>query len=73
MRALPPELCPKTERETDALARLVQEKKEQYPLPCQIIVYCDSVPRAKEYAAMLGAVCYHREAGTAEEKRKLLR
>jgi superfamily II DNA or RNA helicase len=61
------------EAEADVLTRLVQEKKEQYPLPCQIIVYCDSVARAKEYAATLGAVCYHREAGTAEEKRKLLR
>jgi superfamily II DNA helicase RecQ len=55
------------------LTQLVQEKKEQYPLPCQIIVYCDSVARAKEYAATLGAVCYHCKARTAEEKRKLLR
>jgi superfamily II DNA helicase RecQ len=36
-------------------------------------VYCDSVARAKEYAATLGAVCYYCEAGTAEEKYKLLR
>ena len=61
------------ELETDVLARLVQEKKEQYPSPGQIIVYCDSVSKAKEHAAILGATCYHREAGTPEEKLKLLR
>jgi superfamily II DNA helicase RecQ len=61
------------EEEADVLARLVQEMKERYPLPCQIIVYCDSVPKTKEYAAMLGAACYHREAGTPQEKLELLR
>lgn len=61
------------EEEADVLARLVHEAKEQYPLPGQIIVYCDSVAKTKHYAAMLGAVCFHREAGTTEEKRALLR
>jgi superfamily II DNA helicase RecQ len=59
--------------EADVLAALVHEAKEQYPLPSQIIVYCDSVKQTKHYAAMLGAVCFHRETGTAEEKLALLR
>jgi superfamily II DNA/RNA helicase len=61
------------EEEADVLARLVHEAKEQFPLPGQIIVYCDSVAKTKHYAVMLGAVCFHREAGTMEEKRALLR
>jgi superfamily II DNA helicase RecQ len=61
------------EEEADVLATLVHEAKEQYPLPGQIIVYCDSVEKTKHYAAMLGAVCFHREAGTTEEKLALLR
>jgi superfamily II DNA helicase RecQ len=60
------------EDEADVLVRLVHEAKVQYPLPGQIIVYCDSVAKTKHYAAMLGAVCFHREAGTTEEKRALL-
>jgi superfamily II DNA helicase RecQ len=59
------------EDEADVLARLVHE--EQYPLPGQIVVYCDSVQKTKRYAAMLGAVCFHRELGTTEEKLALLR
>jgi superfamily II DNA helicase RecQ len=61
------------EEEADVLARLVHEAKEQSPLPGQIIVYCDLVQKTKRYAAMLGAVCFHRESGTAEEKLALLR
>jgi superfamily II DNA helicase RecQ len=61
------------EDEADVLVRLVHEAKVQYPLPSQIIVYCDSVAKTKHYAAMLGAVCFHREASTTEEKRALLR
>jgi superfamily II DNA helicase RecQ len=55
------------------LVRLVHEAKVQYPLPSQIIVYCNSVAKTKHYAAMLSAVCFHCEAGTTEEKRALLR
>jgi superfamily II DNA helicase RecQ len=61
------------EDEADVLAALVHKAKEQYPLPGQIIVYCDSIKKTKHYAAMLGAVCFHRETGTAEEKLALLR
>jgi superfamily II DNA helicase RecQ len=60
------------ETEADVLARLVHEAKEEYPLPGQIIVYCDSIEKTKHYAAMLGAVCFHRTVGTAEEKLELL-
>ncbi|KAF1925609.1 P-loop containing nucleoside triphosphate hydrolase protein, partial [Didymella exigua CBS 183.55] len=59
--------------EADVLAELVEEKKQQYPLPGQIVVYTDSRKKAQGYAAMLGAVCYHREVGTPEEKLEILR
>ncbi|KAH6613178.1 P-loop containing nucleoside triphosphate hydrolase protein, partial [Boeremia exigua] len=61
------------ESEADVLAELVEEKKQQYPLPGQIVVYTDSRKKAQGYAAMLGAVCYHREVGTPEEKLEILR
>ncbi|UPX20284.1 uncharacterized protein EKO05_0010521 [Ascochyta rabiei] len=55
------------------LAELVEEKKQQYLLPGQIVVYTNSRKKAQGYAAMLGAVCYHREVGTPEEKLEILR
>jgi superfamily II DNA helicase RecQ len=57
----------------NVLARLVHKAKEQYPLPGQIVVYYNSVQKTKRYAAMLGAVCFHRKSGTTEEKLALLR
>lgn len=61
------------EEEGAVVARLVQEKRRQYPLPGQILVYCDTVAKTIEYASLLGAVCYHRAVGTPEEKTALVR
>jgi hypothetical protein len=61
--------CCKEEGKEEASIQLVQLKKEQCLLPGQIIVYCDTVPKTKQYAEVSGVVCYHREAGTAKEKR----
>ena len=53
--------------------KLVEEKKQQYPMPGQIIVYCDTVKKTKRLAAVLGCVCYHREAGSRAEKGEMVR
>ena len=63
----------KVEDECDIVSRLVEEKKRQYPLPSQIIVYCDTVSKTKSYAQMLGCVCYHRKVGSHKKKAELVR
>ncbi len=60
-----------TEEEA-ALTRLVAEKREQYPLPGQIIVYCDTVSKAERYARTLGATCFHRKVGSRQRKAEIL-
>lgn len=54
------------------LAELVEEKKQQYPLPSQIIVYTNSRKKAQGYAAILGAIYYYYKVGILEEKLKIL-
>ena len=50
----------------------MHEKRQQYPLPRQIIVYCRSVTKTKELAEILGGTAYFREVGDHEHKRRLL-
>jgi len=50
-----------------------EEKKRQYPMPGQIIVYCDMVEKAVQYARLLQCVCYHRQVGSRGEKAELVR
>ncbi|KAK4170568.1 P-loop containing nucleoside triphosphate hydrolase protein, partial [Triangularia setosa] len=61
------------ETEEDVLAALVEEKKQQYGRQGQIIVYCDTVKKAVQYAERLGALCYHRAVGNQEEKKAIVR
>jgi superfamily II DNA helicase RecQ len=42
------------EEESDVLARLVHEVKEQHPFPGQIVVYCDSVQKPSTIQPCLG-------------------
>jgi superfamily II DNA helicase RecQ len=65
----------KTPDETEevVLAALVEEKKEQYGRKGQIIVYCDTVKKTVRYGKTLGALCYHRGAGSADEKRGIVK
>ena len=56
----------------NAVAALVHEKRQQYPLPRQIIVYCRSVTETKELAEILGGTAYFREVGDHEHKWRLL-
>ena len=57
----------------EEVQRIVEEKKQQYPLPGQIIVYCKQVQQATTLAQALGCSVFHRKVGTAEEKGQILR
>lgn len=59
--------------EAELIERLVEEKKGQYPLPGQIVIYCSTVELTKELAKRLGCLCYYREVGDAEEKKAIVR
>jgi superfamily II DNA helicase RecQ len=61
------------EDEQQAIVDLVEGLKEKYPLPGQIIVYCGTVARTVEMARELGGVCYHREVGSVEDKKEIVR
>ncbi len=58
--------------EEETVVKLMEEKKQQYPMPGQIIIYCDTVKKIKRLAAVLGCVCYHREAGSRAEKGEMV-
>jgi superfamily II DNA helicase RecQ len=59
--------------EMEVVQRLVEEKKQQYPLPGQIVIYCDTVALTKKLAVMLGCACYYREVGDTDEKKAIVR
>ncbi|KAJ1677962.1 hypothetical protein EV182_005075, partial [Spiromyces aspiralis] len=69
------------EKEEDIVAALVEEKKAKYGRDGRdgrdgggkIVVYCDTVKKAEQYARRLGALCYHRKAGSAEVKQAIVR
>ena len=63
----------KEEEEDEVLLRLVEEKRRQYPMPGQILVYCDTVEKTVRLAKLLGCVCYHRQVGSRGEKAELVR
>lgn len=66
-------ICCSRKDEMLVLASIVERKKKQYSEDGKIIVYCASVEQTEAIAAELGAICYHRNAGTAEHKSGLLR
>ena len=59
-------------QETETIQELVQRKQEEYPQPGQIIIYCETINKAKSLAKALDCPVYHREAGTDKEKKKIL-
>jgi len=61
------------EEEGEAVKKLVEERKRQYPIPGQIIVYCNEVEKTVRLATGLGCVCYHRQVGSRTEKSELVR
>jgi superfamily II DNA/RNA helicase len=61
------------EEEEEAVVELVEVLKRRYPLPGQIVVYCGTVARTMQLGEALGAVCYHRAAGSAEQKKEMVR
>jgi superfamily II DNA helicase RecQ len=56
-----------------AVRRIVEGKKEQFPTPGQIIVYCKKIDQARRLAKVLQCSVYHRTVGTDEEKKGILR
>lgn len=61
------------EREEDVIQATVAQLKQQYPLPGQIIIYCRTVEQTESLARLLGCQAYHRNIGSEEEKRDILR
>ena len=61
------------EKEEEAVRELVEQLKERYPPPGQVIVYCDTVKKTERLAEVLGCVCYHRNVGSSQEKKALVR
>ena len=61
------------EEEEEEVRRIVEEKKAQYPLPGQIVVYCRTVKQTQGLAKVLGCSAFHRTVGNEEEKREILR
>jgi hypothetical protein len=59
--------------EEETVKRLVERKKQEYPTPGQIIVYCDTVKKTERMAEILGCVCFHRNVGSKGEKAEILR
>lgn len=59
--------------EMEVVQRLVEEKKQQYPLPGQIVIYCETVELTRKLAEVLDCACYYREVGDAEEKKAIVR
>ena len=47
------------EEEEEVVGKLVGEKKAEYPMPGQIIVYCDTVEKTVRLATVLGCVYYY--------------
>jgi superfamily II DNA helicase RecQ len=59
-------------KEEEAVADVVAGLTQKYPMPGQIIVYCDTVAKTVQLARKLGCVCFHRNVGSHKEKAKLV-
>jgi superfamily II DNA helicase RecQ len=60
------------DQEEETVRELVEQKKQQYPMPGQIIVYCGSVKQAVLLARMLEYSVYYRHVGNKDEKKAIL-
>lgn len=60
-------------QEDEAIKSLVESKLEEHPDPGQIVIYCGTKDRTRKIADLLGCPAYYRGAGSAEEKRRILR
>jgi superfamily II DNA/RNA helicase len=61
------------DNEDEEVKALVEEMKEKYPAPGQIVVYCKTVQQTKHLANVLGCSVYHRNVGSASEKKAILK
>ena len=55
-------------REDNKVRLLVEEKKKQYPIPGQIIVYYKEIAQAKRVAKAVGCSIYYYNMGTDAKK-----
>ncbi|KAK4897073.1 hypothetical protein LTR49_028043 [Elasticomyces elasticus] len=55
------------QEEEEAVRRLVEVKKEQYPSPQQVVVYCRTREQTERLAGVLGCMYYHGKM-TVEQK-----
>lgn len=60
------------EAEDDIVKELVDRKKEENPLPGQIIIYTKSIAQTKRLSQVLECPAYYRNVGTEEKKSKIL-
>jgi superfamily II DNA helicase RecQ len=63
-----------SKQEDASIQAIVDQKRQQYPLPGQIIVYCAAVEQTKSVAELLGCSAYYRDIGNgdAQYKRQIL-
>ncbi|KAI0993789.1 hypothetical protein K3495_g14395, partial [Podosphaera aphanis] len=62
----------KKEDEDEAVRMLVEEKKKEYPMPGQIVVYCSTIDQAMRLGGVLKCQTFHRNIGNLHEKRIIL-
>lgn len=61
------------EEEEEVIVKIVEGLKVKYPMPGQIVVFCGTVQKTEQIAKALGAVCFHRNVGSAEEKSRIVK
>ena len=61
------------EREEEEVQKLVEEKKKQYLMLGQIIIYYKEINQVKRLVEVLGCSVYYYKVGTTEQKRQILR
>ena len=47
--------------------------KQQYLMPGQIVIYCNTVKKTVQLVEVLGSVCYYWQVGSRGKKSKLVR
>ncbi|KAI0993958.1 hypothetical protein K3495_g14226 [Podosphaera aphanis] len=58
--------------EDEAVRILVEEKKKEYSMPGQIIVYCSTIDQAVRLGGVLRCQTFHRNIGDMHEKKRIL-
>ena len=59
-------------KKEEMVVELVAKKRQQYSMPGQIIIYCNTVKKIKRLTVILRCVCYHHETESRAEKKKMI-